>query len=49
MASDAVRTNANADAWSSNAPFTAEQQARVEAEADLFYTDFVERVAQGRG
>ncbi len=49
VASDAVRTNANADAWSSNAPFTAEQQARVEAEADLFYTDFVERVAQGRG
>jgi len=43
-----VRTNANADAWSINAPFTPEQQAQVEAEADLFYTDFVERVAHGR-
>ncbi|WP_293000836.1 signal peptide peptidase SppA [Mycobacterium sp.] len=48
VGSDAVRTNANADAWSINAPFTAEQQAQVEAEADLFYTDFVERVAEGR-
>ena len=32
----------------SNAPFTAEQHAHVEAEADLFYTDFVQRVAEGR-
>ena len=48
VGSDAVRTNANADAWSINAPFTPEQQAQVEAEADLFYTDFVERVAEGR-
>jgi protease IV len=48
VGSDAVRTNANADAWSINAPFTPEQQAQVEAEADLFYTDFVERVARGR-
>src|SRR6202000_1729328 len=48
VGSDAVRTNANADAWSINAPFTADQQAQVEAEADLFYTDFVERVADGR-
>jgi protease-4 len=48
VGSDAVRTNANADAWSINAPFTPEQQAQVEAEADLFYTDFVERVAVGR-
>lgn len=47
--SEAVRTNANADAWSSNAPFTAEQQARVEAETDLLYRDFIERVADGRG
>jgi protease-4 len=45
---DGVRTNANADAWSINAPFTPEQHAHVEAEADLFYTDFVERVAHGR-
>jgi protease-4 len=43
-----VRTNANADAWSVNAPFTAEQHAHVEAEADLFNTDFVQRVADGR-
>jgi protease-4 len=48
IGSDAVRTNANADAWSVNAPFTPEQQAQVEAEADLFYADFVERVAEGR-
>ncbi|SON58805.1 Protease 4 [Mycobacterium simulans] len=46
--SDTVRTNANADAWSINAPFTPQQQAHREAEADLFYTDFVDRVAQGR-
>lgn len=46
--SDTVRTNANADAWSIDAPFTPEQQAHREAEADLYYTDFVERVAEGR-
>jgi protease-4 len=48
VGSDSVRTNDNADAWSANQPFTAAQQAHVEAEADLFYTDFVQRVAQGR-
>jgi protease IV len=48
VGSDSVRTNANADAWSINQPFTDEQRAHVEAEADLFYTDFVERVAVGR-
>ncbi|MCV7281926.1 signal peptide peptidase SppA [Mycolicibacterium flavescens] len=48
VGSDSVRTNANADAWSVNAPFTEEQHAHVEAEADLFYTDFIERVAEGR-
>lgn len=48
VGSDSVRTNRNADAWSVNAPFTDEQRAQVEAEADLFYTDFVERVARGR-
>ena len=48
VGSDSVRTNENADAWSINKPFTDEQHARVEAEADLFYTDFVERVAEGR-
>ena len=48
VGSDSVRTNANADAWSINPPFTEEQHAQVEAEADLFYTDFVERVADGR-
>jgi protease-4 len=48
VGSDAVRTNANADAWSINAPFTDEQRARVEAEADLCYADFVQRVAEGR-
>lgn len=46
---DSVRTNRNADAWSANAPFTEEQHAHVEAEADLFYTDFIQRVADGRG
>jgi protease IV len=48
VGSDSVRTNPNADAWSINQPFTDEQHANVEAEADLNYTDFVERVAQGR-
>jgi protease-4 len=48
IGSDSVRTNPNADAWSVNKPFTEEQHAHVEAEADLFYTDFVQRVAQGR-
>ncbi|WP_123026920.1 signal peptide peptidase SppA [Mycolicibacterium stellerae] len=48
VGSDSVRTNSNADAWSINKPFTDEQHAQVEAEADLFYTDFIERVAQGR-
>ena len=46
--SDAVRTNANADAWSADAPFTPEQRAHREAEADLLYADFVQRVAEGR-
>jgi protease IV len=46
---DGVRTNANADAWSPRTPFTGEQRALVEAEADLFYADFVARVAQARG
>ncbi|MGE2832464.1 signal peptide peptidase SppA [Mycobacterium sp. SMC-4] len=48
VGSDTVRTNANADAWSVDAPFTEDQRAHVEAEADLFYTDFVARVAEGR-
>ncbi|MCV7052269.1 signal peptide peptidase SppA [Mycobacterium heidelbergense] len=48
VGSDTVRTNANADAWSVDAPFTPEQREHREAEADLFYTDFVERVAEGR-
>ena len=48
VGSDSVRTNENADAWSIDKPFTDEQHAHVEAEADLFYTDFIERVAQGR-
>jgi protease-4 len=48
VGSDSVRTNPNADAWSINQPFTDEQHEHVEAEADLFYTDFVERVAAGR-
>jgi len=48
VGSGSLRTNPNADAWSINQPFTDEQHAHVEAEADLFYTDFVERVAAGR-
>ncbi len=48
VGSETVRTNANADAWSADEPFTPEQQADREAEADLFYADFVERVAEGR-
>lgn len=49
IGSDSVRTNANADAWSVNGRFTPEQQEMVEAEADLFYADFVSRVAEARG
>ncbi|MGB8389837.1 signal peptide peptidase SppA [Mycobacterium sp.] len=48
VGSDTVRTNANADAWSMDAPFTPEQRAHQEAEADLLYADFVDRVAEGR-
>ncbi|SPM38625.1 signal peptide peptidase SppA [Mycobacterium numidiamassiliense] len=48
VASDTVRTNVNADAWSIDAPFTPQQRADREAEADLIYDDFVQRVAQGR-
>jgi len=48
VASDGVRTNANADAWSADAPFTPQQRAHQEAEADLMYADFLERVAEGR-
>lgn len=48
VGSDTVRTNANADAWSIDAPFTPEQRAHREAEADLVYADFVQRVAEGR-
>ena len=48
VGSDTVRTNANADAWSIDAPFTPQQRAHREAEADLFYTDFVARAAEGR-
>jgi protease IV len=46
--SDSVRTNANADAWSIDHPFTDEQHAHIEATTDLFYTDFIEHVAEGR-
>ncbi|MBB4853065.1 protease-4 [Mycobacteroides chelonae] len=48
VASDTLRTNANADAWSSNEPFTDEQRDLVEAEIDMHYDDFVQRVAEGR-
>ena len=48
VGSDTVRTNANADAWSVDEVFTPEQHAHREAEADLLYSDFVERVAEGR-
>lgn len=48
VGSDSVRTNDNADAWSPNRPFTPTQHDQVVAEADLFYDDFVQRVADGR-
>lgn len=48
VGSDTVRTNANADAWSIDVPFTPQQQAHRGAEADLFYADFVQRAAEGR-
>ena len=49
VGTDVVRTNANADAWSINSPFTDAQHDMVRAEADLFYDDFVRRVAEARG
>ncbi|WP_201408840.1 signal peptide peptidase SppA [Mycobacterium paraintracellulare] len=48
VGSDTVRTNANADAWAIDTPFTPEQRAHREAEADLLYADFVARVTDGR-
>lgn len=48
VGSDTVRTNANADAWAIDTPFTPKQRAHREAEADLLYADFVARVADGR-
>jgi protease-4 len=48
VSSDSLRTNDNADVWSIDKPFTDEQRARIEAEADLSYRDFIERVAAGR-
>ena len=48
VGSESLRTNVNADAWSVNSPFTAEQYDMVEAEANLFYDDFVRRVAEAR-
>ncbi len=48
VGSDTVRTNANADAWSPDELFTPQQQADREAEVDLLYTDFLQRVAEGR-
>jgi protease-4 len=48
VGSESLRTNVNADAWSVNSPFTTEQYDMVEAEANLFYDDFVRRVAEAR-
>ena len=48
VGSESLRTNVNADAWSVNSPFTAEQYDMVETEANLFYDDFVRRVAEAR-
>ena len=49
VGSGVVRTNTNADAWSVNVPFTEAQHELVKVETDLFYDDFVSRVAQARG
>jgi len=48
VSSESVRTNANADAWSIDHPFTDAQREHIEATTDLFYTDFIENVAIGR-
>lgn len=48
VGTDSVRSNANADVWSVNTPFTPEQHEHVETVADFFYSDFVQRVADGR-
>ncbi|MFI5509303.1 signal peptide peptidase SppA [Mycobacterium sp. NPDC051804] len=49
VGSESVRTNANADAWSIDHPFTDAQHAHIEATTNLFYNDFIEQVAEGRG
>ena len=43
-----VQTTEMPNALIINAPLTPEQKAQVEAEADLFYTDFVERADERR-
>ncbi|RAV17130.1 signal peptide peptidase SppA [Mycolicibacterium sp. GF69] len=48
IGSGSVRTNPNADVWSLNEPFTDQQREHLESETDLFYADFVERVAVSR-
>ncbi len=42
-----MRTNANADAWSIGTLHPGPTGPIAKAEADLFYSDFVERVAEG--
>jgi protease-4 len=48
ITSDSVYRGRNAEMGSALKPFTAEQRAKLEAQLQLFYDQFVEKVAQGR-
>ena len=46
---DGVKAGANADIWSANEPFSAEDWERLQAFLDRSYADFTAKVAAGRG
>ena len=49
VATDVLRLNPNADMYSSTAPFTPEQRAKLGASLDRVYDMFTGRVAESRG
>ena len=49
LASEVLRVNPNADMYSSHAPFTPAQRAKLDASLDKVYASFTSRVAEGRG
>lgn len=46
---DGVKAGDNADMWSFNRDFTAEEWSKVQAMLDRTYDDFLDKVAEGRG